>query len=323
MPDPLQLTFGVELEFVGIYPRGAFNPQERDLVPVEEEADGEISAGHALQYYLRAANIPTSGWEELGSVPLNAAPSYSQWTVKEDYLSTSEDEERLIPGGYVEEPIEISSRILRHGDDWRGEIRTVLKALVYMQSRFGARFITNESTGFHVHVGNAGGQPMPFDTVERLFQVTTAHERVIDSIHAWSRVLAPTVIEGDDTRLLYGLLSFFHHIRGDDDTSPHVFDWLQRVEDVHMFEGFCTIFEGEVDEKSLSGHSSIVNFDNLYSPTGEALTNTVGFGQHTGTVDYAEIVAWVTFLSTLVYFCHAASDTDIMELTLQLHHPAC
>lgn len=322
MSEPLPLTFGVELEFVALYPRRAFNNQEPDLLPTSEELDGEVTAGHALQYFLDKANVPATGWEELGSVPFDAAPSYSKWCVKEDCVQLSTDESDRLPDGFIEEPIEICSRILFYGDDWRGEIRAVLNVLAFMGSRFNAGFIINSTTGFHVHVGNNAGQPMPFDTVKRIFQVATAHERVIDSLHASSRVLAPFSIESVDPHmsLLYGPLSFFH-LKTNDGYGSHVFDWLRRIEDMHNFEDLCEIFDGQYNDYPLSGHSSVVNFDNLWSETQEDLKNTVEFRQHVGTLDYAEIVAWVSFLTRFVYFCHSACDDDIMELTLRATDP--
>lgn len=319
MPESFSLTFGIELEFVALFPRGAFNNQEPDLVPIEdEERDGEITAGHALQYFLSKANVPATGWEELGSVPLGAAPSYSKWNVSEDCVHLSIDEDHHLPDNYIEEPIEICSRILRYGDDWRGEIRIVLDVMAYMQNRFAARFITNHTTGFHVHVGNAGGQALPFDLVKRIFQVTTAHERVIDSVHASSRVLAPMMIDSSaHLNLLYAPLSFFHQKKDDEFGTSHIFDWLRRIENMQTFEQVSDLFEVEFDDYPTTGHSSIVNFDNLYSDTCEDVKNTVEFRQHVGSLDYAEIVAWVTFLATLAHFCHAASDIDIMELTLR------
>ncbi|KAF2159921.1 hypothetical protein M409DRAFT_29530 [Zasmidium cellare ATCC 36951] len=320
MPEPLHLTFGIELEFMCVFRRGAFNNQEPDLLPTSEELNGNISAGHALQYFLHAANVPATGWEELGTVPLNAVP-YSRWCVKEDCIQLSPQELNTLPEGYFEEAIEISSRILSFiGDDWRGEIRTVLNVLAMMQRRFDAHFLSNDSTGFHVHIGNAGGAPMPFDTVKRIFQLTTAHERVIDSMHASSRVLAPAHKE-DDTfpLLLYGPVSYFH-IRDDEEfdlDNNNLFGWLERIEDMHTFEDFCEMFTGDLDSNALSGHSSAVNFDNLWSETYEDTTNTVEFRQHVGTIDYAEIIAWVTFLANLTNFCHNTTDVNFMNLMLQ------
>ncbi|KAK4500539.1 hypothetical protein PRZ48_008728 [Zasmidium cellare] len=319
MSDPLTLTFGIELEFTCVFRRGAFDNAEPDLVPIEDEWDGHISAGHALQYYLNAANVPATGWEEPGEVALDAFAPHSRWLVKTDAINLTRGELKTLPDHYIDESIEISSRILSFTtNDWRGEIRTVLRVLARMEKKFGARFISNHTSGFHVHIGNNGGADMPFDTVKRIFQLHTAHERNIESLHASSRILAPDFRRSGNGFLLYAPLSFFHNSRDvRKSQANNIFHWLQRIEDMHSFEDMCMFFGGEYNRVTLNGHSSAVNFDNLWTDRNERLTHTVEFRQHIGTLDYAEIVAWVTFLAAFTHFCHVTSDVDFMGLLLR------
>lgn len=318
MSQPLNLTFGVELEFIAVFTRGAFNDMLPGLVPVEEEIEcGHITAGHALQHCLNAANVPATGWEDLGTVPLNTE-SYQSWSIAEDALHLSDEEMDLLPEEYNCEAIEISSRIFRFlQDDWRSELRTVIGVLEYMKTQFGCNFYTNESTGLHVHVGN-GRERLPFETVKRMFQLATAHERAFDTLHASNRVMAPVEWETANISLLYAPLSTFHqHADKRSDTPQNVFGWLARIERMQSFKDFACFCDGKFECNYTSGHSCAVNFENLYSEMGDDEKQTVEFRQHVGTLDYADIVAWVALLATFVDFCHRAPDTHVIYLAQQ------
>jgi hypothetical protein len=257
------------------------------------------------------------------------APSYSRWRVETDALHLSEDEENLLPVGWVMEAVEISSRKLRFfSDDWRGEIHAVLQVLRDVENR-GCRFITNTSTGCHIHIGRDGGEFVPLRIAKNVFQLCTAFERLIDELHAVQRIAVP---ESISERHVYYPLSFFHTYGPQFDPdkgtkSSLLLDRLQKIEQVQTYEdvgSFFTIVRPEIGLNDLvvTGHNSTVNFDNLFpapelSRHAGTLTGTIEFRQHTGTLDYLAIIAWVTLTCQIVEYSSTAATSDFLDLIIR------
>ena len=178
------LTFGIELEFICLRPEDLFEK----LIPAS--ADG--CAGSVLFRELINEGIPSTGWEEDDEIADNA-PSHSRWRVESDELILSKSEEELLPEGWAVEAIELSSRKLHFFfDDWRHEVAKVLKLLRRVEE-YGCRFITNKSTGFHVHVGH-NTKRIPLSVAKNVFQLVTAFERCFDELHPVHRIVYPKPI---------------------------------------------------------------------------------------------------------------------------------
>lgn len=141
MSSHLELTFGIELELL-VAGRPNFGPKD--------------GAAFSIYHAFRRRGIPTlpdKVWD--GFVAENNGSFYSGWRVGHDFsLELSDEEEANWPAGYTNESIELASRVfkLRGDDDWVGEIRALLDALAEVES-FGYRMLTNNTTGFHVHIG--------------------------------------------------------------------------------------------------------------------------------------------------------------------------
>ena len=312
------LTFGIELEFICLRTDAVF----KNLLLASAETG---TVGPALYNCLLNHGIAATGWENIDEDILDDAPSHSRWRVETDELNLSTAEEALLPEGWVAESVELSSRKFHFfTDDWRRELATVLKTLRIIETQFGCRFITNKSAGFHVHVGN-DTQRVPLRVAKNVFELVTAFERCFDELHTFPRIAIPDDL---DPRHCYYPPSFFHAYGryGTEnvfDGSENLFDRLANIESARSYEQLGSFFEVyRPDFYPTSGHSSAYNFDNLYANLDngrceETLSGTIEFRQHTGTLDYMSIVAWVVLTCQLVQYAEHTVTSDFLDLCLR------
>ncbi|KAK5112857.1 hypothetical protein LTR85_011084 [Meristemomyces frigidus] len=322
---PLNLTFGVELEFLCVYPPGCFDTCVPNIKEIFEDSDGVMrAAGPAIFHALQRAGIPATGHESLDD-EYTDAPSHSRWRVEGDCCDLSQQEAEVIPEGFQVEDVELSSRKFDFfRDDWRSEIKAVLDNLAGLEaSSKGCRFITNESTGFHVHIGN-GDEKIPLRAAKNIFELATAFERAFDLLNTAPRITPPS---SDGAWFLYAPPSFFHLHNGANVKSGYkamLYDWLASIEERETYEGLGSLFQVRDKEKFpyfsatvTHGHNSAYNFDNLFAAKGRyeaALTKTIEFRGHTGTLDFLEIVTWVLLTMQMVKYGHEASDVNHLAL---------
>lgn len=302
-------TFGLELELLCIRPN--------DSLP-DEYADILDAIYAAFLHY----DIPVSDHNSL-SINDGAAP-FSQWRIEEEVLSLSPEEALLLPRGYIVEGIELASRKFFHAhEDWRTELATVLHALREVEAQLGVKFLVNESTGLHVHVGY-DGEAVPLRTAKNVFLLNTAFERVLDSLHAAPRIAIPS--DKEERHHCYPL-SFFATKRSH---GVGLFERLQYIERIASYEQLGSCFFISADEMGMdegcTGHNSALNFDNLFPDPengrhAETLTGTVEFRQHTGTLDWNAIVAWIELTIAIVRFAEMESPGPILDLLAMAVHP--
>lgn len=314
------ITFGVELEFICVYPRHTFNSLH---VLVESEFyQDHVPADHALWHLLNGRGIPTTGFEELGT-SVDEKP-YCKWAVVEECgLVLSEAEELTVPDGYEVCPIELTSRIYTSEREAEREIPKVLLVLQQMERVYGCKFITNAATGLHLHMGN-GGDPLPFHLVQRVAQLMTAHERAFDSIHAANRILAPAVsrfLEYEEAPL-NAPPSFWHRLREGEASSN--LSWLCKIQSASSVEDIAAIHRGACsgDHLYTYGKQCNVNYDNMfpdeeYDRTAYELKHTIEFRQHAGTLDGQAIPSYIYLIHAVFKFCNAADDATFILLLLQ------
>lgn len=176
--NPLNMTLGIELEFVCVYPDHAFDslaqaPQDGAFGDVFGYFDAKhLRAGPALFLLLQKRGIPVTGWEALDAAEVE---EFSTWTLKEDAsLSVSKAERELVPGNWNAEDIEINSRKITLSDtqsDWQGELRAIIDTIFKLED-WGCRVLTNATTGLHVHVGN-NRDFIPLEAAKKVFQLGT------------------------------------------------------------------------------------------------------------------------------------------------------
>ncbi|KAK4896393.1 hypothetical protein LTR27_005605 [Elasticomyces elasticus] len=312
------LPFGIELEFLAIFPTSIVwpNPQYSD--------DISGGCGAAIYYALVRAGISATGWQSEDEGFQDDAAPYTRWSIETDCLSLSPAEEALLPEGFEMESIELASRIFDfRSSDWLDEIRTLLEVLARLELQTGCRFITNASTGLHVHVGNGANSKVPLHTAKNVLMLLMAFERCFDEIHTANRIGFP---EACDLNFSRAPLSFFH-THNDSTADATLFDWLANIAQksthhslgsLFYLPGGNAVFTGIV-EKRTYGHNSSVNIENLFEDEemqryeGQ-LTGTIEFRQHTGTLDLLDIVAWVSLTVRLVDYSAEVSDTDMLTL---------
>ena len=313
----LNLTFGIELEFICVRP-GDFTDG------LSATADTG-TVGPAIYSALLKNRVPATGWEDLDD-PINNEndpPSHSRWRVETDVLELSNLEETHLPKGWIAEAVELSSRKFHFLlDDWRGEIAKIIKVLRDVEA-YGCRFITNQSTGFHVHVGN-GIQRIPLRTAKNVFQLVTSFERCFDEVHTVPRIRIPNEISGGHPCYPPS----FWHIHNKCNART-VYDRLANIDDFRSYEDLGGFFEVPIpgfNGYTIAGHNSAYNFENLY-PDAEAdrheenLTGTIEFRQHAGTLDFIEIVAWVLLTCQAVQYANDTQPADFLDLLARSADP--
>ncbi|KAK4927827.1 hypothetical protein LTR49_005453 [Elasticomyces elasticus] len=279
------LTFGVELEFLAIFPTSIVWPNPR----YSEDLSG--GCGAAIYYGLLRAGIPATGWQPEDEGFQDDAAPYARWAVDTDCLRLSPAEEALLPDGSEVESIELTSRVFDlKTPSWFHEIGRVLTVLARLETETGCRFIANASTGLHVHVGNGVGSKVPLQTAKNVLMLMTAFERCFDEIHTINRIGFP---RDYSFGFSHGPLSFFHTNNGGTPEGT-LFDWLAHIQNQNNYEGLGSIFTlpggnavfPDIVEKSTYGHNSSANIENLFENEEmerykEQLTGTIEFRQHT------------------------------------------
>lgn len=373
MSSPLDLAMGLELEFLAVYAPGALGPHIPNYASLKRRnPDPDVplrEAGPAIFHSLLRAGIPATGHEDLDDDEdeVDAAwPEHTRWRVEEDACALSDAERAALPAGYIVETIELSSRKFDlQADYWRAELRRVLDVLHYLETSSalpittntsssssssssstmilppsGCLFLTNATTGLHVHIGTVSGAPLPLPTAKNLLALATAFERPLDALHAASRIRYP-VTETDP--ILYAPPSFFHlqhdlheppadtkpnpnpnpnPVPDNTSTAAPLFTWLARIEFaptypalaslllIHDAVRFPLIVRGAT--LGLEGHRSAYNFDNCFGGGFRgwqaACTGTVEFRQHAGTLDWVEVVVWVGVVVGMVACARAGVE---------------
>ena len=247
------------------------------------------------------------------------APPYSQWRIEPEVLDLSPQEQLLLPEGYVVEAIELISRKFYPGhEDWRSEILAVLDALRELEG-YGVKFLTNESAGFHVHVGYHE-HSVPLRTAKNVFLFAAAFEAQLDELHSAPRIAVP--VNAEKRHHCHPLSFFLANKCGMGST---VYERLQFVERAASYEQLGSIFFVSAEEMGSdevrTGHNSAYNFDNLFpNPEldrhAETLTGTVEFRQHAGTLDYNAIVAWVETTTAIVRYAAETEMEDLLEVLM-------
>lgn len=304
------MTFGIELEFVVICPAECFS---------RLCLEGMSNAVKALAHLMNRKGIPT---ESLYS-PMYGAPRFSRWNISKDCHSLTDAEYKRLPPGYTEEPVEISSRKLSFADkNWQREVASVLEAVNQLRD-FGCLVVTNQTCGFHVHIG-FGDEFVPLKACKNVFQVATALERCFDQLQTTSRILPGDGASYDKPKHFNAPLSWFHtHAASevDNEGDPNVFHWLQNIELCDSYDEISGMFQVEIPSimgpRYVDAHNSVLNFDNCVSShfSNPAMaTGTVEWRQHESTLDFSEIKAWVIFVANVVQFCNTASAKEVFAL---------
>ncbi|KAK4553320.1 hypothetical protein LTR86_009620 [Recurvomyces mirabilis] len=301
---PLNLTLGIELEFLALYHKDSawlpHRPEATSILPTDN-----LKAQNAIFHALQDAGIPVA---DPFDDDLNVTEEpHSHWSFETETLRLSPAEAAAMPETYVVECIELRSRVFSGMENWQGEVQRVMDVLIRVQDALACRFISNASTGLHVHIGNGKGSKIPFETAKNVLTFMTAFERCLDEIHPVDRIGHPTDY---CVKFCHAPLSFFHRANGQTGPEAGLLDWLANIQRKGMIE------------KASYGHNSSLNLENLYPDEGESrwadeLKGTIEFRQHMGSLKALEICAWATPTAKIVEFCHCVSDGELLALCAQ------
>jgi hypothetical protein len=322
-------TFGIELECIAVYPRGLFDKGDdysdvitalslgcipKDIRSTGHESldDDESISGHEGDYGVWS--FKDEGGLELSVTEQKAlATTYNDWGIDDNY-------EIL--------PLEVASRILEFSDPtWQTEIATVISVFDDLR-KAGVTFVTNSTTGFHIHIGfGAGnGTPLiPLRTVKGVMEICTGFEDRLDALYSTNRINENSAVAGQHFNA--PLAWHFQHNKLTD-FGPNVFHWLTTIEEASSFQQLGALFRNEVlnDRKDVymtNAHFSTLNVDNLFESeeSGCPPTGTIEFRQHGGTLNLEALVSHVLLKQALVSFCHSSTDKEFLQLFTQISNP--
>lgn len=284
--SPLNLTFGVELEFVLSYPKSYITPELRAANLIRKLKNAEWAVVYTQVYLaLKAANVritnPDLTWDT------SDPPDYSNWHIARDSSITIP---KKIPGTN-QKGIEIPSRILGGANreslrESLAEIRHVISVLTTNQPW---TVTTNSSTGLHVHVGN-GRAGLPHRTLTNLAQTLYAFEPAIQLIHPVERVSPWS--------------SWSRPMRSSFPAANDHLDNLLAIQECPSIDALAATAAGD-------GKAAAYNFRTL------AKKGTIEFRQHRGTIDPDEISAWVELVTGLMQWCHNVPSGVLVPLVME------
>lgn len=212
--DPLNITLGVELEFMILesYNKGQRPTRENndatlysfDLVSEALSKPVQLTCSSCGDAHDFDPPLNLESKERIGSAP-------ACWSLVSDKsielkhrqkaklrlndcdVYGVEVTSRVLSGNLARQVAESSANsnhthTISYQDEITGILNTLSKALdTRLSGRQGRRLVTNDSCSLHVHVGNSSNG-FPLQTVKNLLSICTAFERVIDGMHAASRI---------------------------------------------------------------------------------------------------------------------------------------
>jgi hypothetical protein len=324
-------TFGIELEYIAVYPVGLF-----------DKGDDHFDVITALSLGCIAKGIKSTGHASLDDdESINGEDGdYTVWSfVDEGGLELSATEKKALGStdnewgmdeNYEIISLEVASRMLHFEDpNWQTEIETVLSVFDDLRDA-GVTFITNSTTGFHIHVGFGAGNGtplMPLRTVKGVMEICTGFEDRLDALYSTDRINEKAAIAGQHFNA--PLAWHFQHNKLTD-FRPNVFHWLTSIEEASSFQQLGAFFRNIApsDDKDktfmTNAHFSTLNVDNLFESAHDSSsppTVTIEFRQHGGTLNFEAIVSHVLLKQALVSFCHSSIDKEFLQLFTQISNP--
>ena len=290
MSTPLDITFGVEIEFLL-----ACHPTQGPIGPArsanERIAEYNKNPRRDVRWALHAAGLEVS-WEDQGD------GEYKTWTVVGDSSVEPDDDLKQTPcwcrGSRVQLPerqlqdlqywdVEVVSPILRLNAKSFSDIQNVITTIT---SRFTV--FTPESAGLHVHVGNKTSG-FSLQAVKNLAMLVCCFERQFNQLHPGNRL--------NNYHCRTPSYEFNRH-------RHHPQETVKRIEDFTTLSQLILNFQG--------GDCGAYNLYNL--DYGEK--RTIEFRQHAGTLEFPKIYRWVVLCCALIKLVHVVEPEDLREFIL-------
>ncbi|MCJ1252821.1 hypothetical protein MMC24_000627 [Lignoscripta atroalba] len=305
---PVQITFGVELEFLVAFNRAEYAPK----VPAGEalhlwdpKYSPSLSYNEKLRRFVRLDII-----HELRKhgflVNDYHTPGHHKWTVSSDgsVEPTQSELKPQITGDPREEKWPISCGALGYADiEVKSRVMVIsMDALVEVYSAIeviNSRFptIVNDSTGLHVHVGNLD-LGFPLQTVKNLITFVAVFEKQLNQLHPENRLTndycaQPSKSFSPGERTPLGI--------------------AQRVHSMTSIEELVQLMGSEED--GTIDHNKCYNVNNLqYGLQGK---RTIEFRQHEGILDPLGVIKWIELTCALVGAAHHSDGKTFLGLVLE------
>ena len=308
--SPLDLTFGVELEFIIKYHPSYITSELRGANLNEEFDDDSEIIQSQIFLALQDAKIPIYPSHTNDYLHF---PEPTDWVMSYDMSIKAAQERKLYPEHRFT-TLEISSRKLS-GNPERltaslDEIRQVIKIIKGQ----GFEVLVNSSTGHHVHVGNQT-KGFSLQTLKNLCLAVYGFSHAIESIHPPHRIarkvhrdsfcLPPSVVLPHANGHAANLLRIEQCYTKDD-----LFDLMNP----HELKQDAYNFMNLDPRKSYRDHLGV----DQRGP----LKTTVEFRQHTGTMDPEAVCAWAEVTTGLIQWCHHIPSGALLGMLLMFGtHP--
>ncbi len=277
MPQPLNLTFGIELECIVRYPRATYIPALEDLGHfVSSALDSRYD--HIIAKLVRkhvALSLQSSGF---------AAPHAPQEQTPEAWIIDADSSICRSPlfqeedAGYGCCDIVVKSPLSPISQEAFTEIEDVLDKL---SSISDLELIVDTSNGLHVHVGNENAG-FPLQTLKSICILTAVFEAQLSSLHPPERVVNNLYVK-QQSAVFAGKNSW------------EIAKVIQLSQDAQELVGLWRKQNGELKENLTSNVLQVVS---------ESGFGTIGFRQHKATMAIGEICKWVELTTALVRYAH-------------------
>lgn len=285
-----RLTFGVELEFVlATLDPDCFNPNPKDPRKVSKEILCDVNAiNNDIFERLKEVGIPATVDRDDSSEYLPDEACRTTWVLKSDVTVRGPFPDNEDGSNYYDNNgMEIVSPPYYYDEAAREAIQTVVRTL-----RKNYLIQVNESTGFHVHVGN-GYSGLQWNLLRNLMAIAWTYERQILLILPEERLSSKWC-----RSLRYSVLGQ-RHLE------------LTRVEFLNRILSFTenTKIVSELESHNIGRLG--FNLQGLKTP----FTNgkrTIEFRQHPGCLDPEAILHWVHICVKLVEKACLVKDDDIL-----------
>lgn len=317
MARNLNLTFGVELEFLLSYFEEPLPQRITDGIKAGRISEDDItslrnqeSSAHRAKLVpvLRSVGLAVNDY---GEPNYQNSPVYKKWTVEGDgsvhpgqsMLETMKPQwangsrttltpEMRAALRYVD--VEIVSPVLTYGNAAFIEVGTAVKAIV---SRFPV--YVNESTGFHVHVGNQSfGFSLP--TLKNVARLASCFEDQFNELYPVHRLA--------NEYCVLPRWAFEPNER-----NPQKI--MEIIGKIDTLEKFQTQFCAQRDCRGVIHNWRAYNFGNAVMP--ESKKKTIEFRQHQGSLDPQEIQRWILVTCNIVKVAHDASEGAILQMLMR------
>lgn len=285
MHNPLNLTFGIEIECIVVFdptlyeqalPKSEGKLWSKDISRhLHQESKLRIICRNYIVAFLRSKGFRTYDVDSPGG--------NQQWTIANDASIQIQDGPRR-EDGFLECDVEIKSPAFRLCPRALGRVQRVVQLLTKEFDMF-----VNESCGFHVHIGNRKSG-FPLQTLKHFCMLTALFEHQLNSLHPAYR------IGNEHARAPSALFK-----------GQNPWDSVETIQNCVSKTALVLLYCNT--ERSPDRCWAYNLLPLVFGPH-----KTIEFRQHKGTLDGPEMTNWVQVAAGMVNQSHELSPDGIAQL---------